>query len=126
MSGLQSFATLSVPADGRYVLCQVTRLPGLTEYREMLTEIVAVAKQHNLRRVLFDARAVDTPFSVLDGLAFGEALVAIVPGQFRMATIVSDIVPNRRFLETVAVNRGKFLCYFTDDKQAQSWLLGNS
>jgi hypothetical protein len=112
--------------EDRYLICQVFQLPRLDEYRAMLAEIVDSAKRDNIQRVLFDARAVPARFSVPDGLAYGEAIVEIIPPRFRLATLVSQDAPNRRFVETVVLNRGIYLNYFTDRDQALAWLLSPS
>jgi hypothetical protein len=109
--------------DARYLVCQVFQLPRLDEYRAMLAEVVDWAKRGNIERVLFDARAVPARFSILDGLAYGESIVEIIPPRFRLATLVNQEAPNRRFVETFALNRGIYLNYFTDRDQALAWLL---
>lgn len=121
---LQSFAMQSIPPDGRYVLCNVTRLPQLRELREMLTQIVAAGKQHNLRFVLFNVFTMNTPFSIMQAFSFGDTMAEIFPPEFRVAALVRDMVPNRHFVETVTVNRGRYFRYFTDCEQALIWMLG--
>src|SRR5581483_1267783 len=111
MSTDDAFGPIELSADGRYLIVYEFQFPTMEEFRAMLAELVATAKRAHVRHVLYDARAMNTPFSLTQAFAFGEAFADIVPPSFCVALLVIDDFPNRHFLETVAINRRSHLKY---------------
>jgi hypothetical protein len=111
-----------VVGEAEYLVCHVTRLPCEDEYRAMLSEIVAVAKSSNLRRVLFDICTAGPQVGMLDSRAFGEALVNALPLDFHIAALVSQGAPSRGFTRMIGRHQGPELATFTNPAKAVAWL----
>jgi hypothetical protein len=126
MSHHDPFATLSVSDDQRYLICHVKRLPSLTEFRQTLMQIEQTGTQSNLRWVLFDVRSMPGSYGTMNAQDYGESIAELLPTRFRVAMLVDEMNPNRRHLETVAVNRRVSLKYFTEHDQALTWLVGSA
>ena len=124
MSHQEPYARLSIADDQPYLICHVTRLPTLREYRGMLIEIAQAGAHNKLSRVLFDVRSMTSNYRTIAAQSYGEVIADELRGRFRVAMLVNEMYPDRRHLETVAVNRGLRLKYFTDRDQALVWLLG--
>jgi hypothetical protein len=122
MSNQDAFGPIERSEDGRYLIVSEKLLPTVEELQVMLAAVVAAAKQEHLSHILYDARAMNTPFSLTQAFNLGEVFAAILPPTFRLAILIMSEFPNRRFLEMVAVNRYSHLKYFTDREQAIAWL----
>jgi len=122
MSHQDSYATLSISDDQRYLICHVTRLPSLEEFRQMLLQIAQTGTRSNLRWVLFDVRSMPDSYGTMQAQHYGESIAELLPASFCVAMLVNDMNPHRKHLETVAINRWLFLKYFTEHDQAITWL----
>jgi hypothetical protein len=125
MSHQDAYATLSISDDQRYLICHVTRLPSLEEFRQMLMQIAQTGTRSNLRWVLFDVRSMPDNYGTMKAQAYGESIAELLPPRFRVAMLVNDINPHRKHLETVAINRRLYLKYFTEHDQALTWLFNS-
>jgi hypothetical protein len=122
MSHQEAYATLSISDDRRYLICHVTRLPSLQEFRQMVLQIAQTGTRSNLRWVLFDVRSMPSDYGTMQAQDYGESIAALLPGRFCVAMLVNAMNPHRKHLETVAINRRLHLKYFTEHDQALTWL----
>jgi hypothetical protein len=122
MSHQEPYATLSISDDQRYLLCHVTRLPSLQEFRQMVMQIAQTGTRSNLRWVLFDVRSMPDSYGTMQAQFYGESIAELLPGRFCVAILVKNLNPHRKHLETVALNRRLLLKYFTEHDQALTWL----
>jgi hypothetical protein len=125
MSQQDPYATLSSSDDQRYLICHVTRLPSLEEFRQMVTQIAQTGTRSNLPWVLFDVRSMPGQYGTMSAQDYGESIAELLPGRFRVAMLVNAMNPDRKHLETVAINRRLYLKYFTEHDQALTWLFGS-
>jgi hypothetical protein len=125
MSHQDAYATLSISDDQRYLICHVTRLPSLEEFRQMLLQIAQTGTRSSLRWVLFDVRSMPGYYGTMKAQDYGESIAELLPPRFRVAMLVNDINPHRKHLETVAINRRLYLKYFTEHDQALTWLFNS-
>ncbi len=117
-------ATLSIAKNPGYLKCQMTQIPCLEAFREVLKVAAAICTCSSLSALLMDVRAVGSPPSIMVAYDLAEAISEVLPARCRIAILATEISPSRRFLETVAVNRRSYLSYFTDHAQAVVWMLG--
>jgi hypothetical protein len=99
-------------------------LPKLDEFRQMLKEIAQTGMHSNILRVLYDVRSGARLPDTMRAQDYGVAMAELLPHWFRVAMLGYEIDIHRRHLETVAVNRGLYVKYFTDHDQALAWLFG--
>ena len=125
MSHQDPYATLSVSDDQRYLICHVTRVPSLAEFRQMVTQIAQLGMRSNLPWVLFVVRSMPGHYGTMNAQDYGESIAKLLPGRFRVAILVNDMNPHRKHLETVAINRRRHLKYFTEHDQALTWLFNS-
>jgi hypothetical protein len=92
------------------------------EMRETLATIARLHKEHGVNRVLGDAREQLTRLTLGEAYDLGKYEAETLGGRVRIAVVLSAKSEMLDFLETVAVNRGGQLSYFTDFDAAQWWL----
>ena len=89
----------------------------------------AAAKLEELgwKRLLVDASRIDAAMSIIDHFEFTSSHTVELPAGLRTA-IIHDPAEDTtfKFIETVAVNRGKEMKRFTEEAAALAWLLSDT
>lgn len=94
---------------------------------EALSAFVRQAEGHPVRGIVVDLRGTDMQVTVMEAYAFGARLAAEPGlGSCHLAFLENDEHAERsKFLETVAINRGRQARVLTDWDAAVAWLDGN-
>jgi hypothetical protein len=103
----------------------LARALSLEEFQQILIEIAQAGKQRNLPRILFDAFTINGNIPTMQAHRYGEAIAELLPGSFRIAILVNEMNPSRQHVETVAINRGRYVKFFTEHDQASAWLFNS-
>ncbi|MCX6640784.1 MAG: hypothetical protein NTW14_09930 [bacterium] len=93
---------------------------------EMLKEVNPLLREHSTNRLLIDLRLAELQFSVADLFNRPDEYLELgLDRRLRTGLIFRELNENRRFLETVCVNRGYNLKVFEDYDQAVQWVTGS-
>lgn len=115
-------ATITVSADGTYLLQTVIGVHTPQMQRTVMRELFAQMERTGLRKVLVDARVQQAPIPALDVYAIWEELAPQVPRGAKFAIFVNWELKGLAFSETVAVNRRVNIRFFNDEDRALAWL----
>ena len=97
---------------------------SLVNAKTFFQEILRVAREENLDKILIDARKITTKIPTTGRFEFGTHMSEQQPFRIKIALVGStDAVWPDRFLETVAHNRGVNARVTTEIKEALDWLV---
>jgi hypothetical protein len=108
--------------------CLVGRFQGVLRnssfYSAYIEELREKAQEHDCTRILHDFRTVSMEMSILEIHVFSNTIrdEKIDPRWKRAMVVAEQFVKDGHFFETVAVNRGHRIRFFTGYDQAVNWL----
>ena len=107
-----------------HVHCHIKGKISSAEIISITQDIVNKCKQHNRSKVLVDLRKGGSDTSIAETFFMGsEELPSLTKGVLRKAAIIeNEINDNMIFFETVALNRGHNVKFFTDLEKAKDWI----
>src|SRR5262249_312713 len=114
------YVTLSV-SDG-IVVADITQNVSAGEYRRLLIKMKKVAAEHNITRLLANAKAVDLSLqTTTEKHDIGLAAADVLGSKYRCACIIQKEFINKHS-ENVAINRGADVLVTSTLEEALAWL----
>ena len=120
--------TITPSGDGKYIILKVKGNITRQSAMQMNMEAHAVGKSMGIKRYLVDvteARNVDTDTSTYAFAHLDMRSVEGIDRTARVATLVSPGDHTHDFVETVSMNAGLDVVFFTDLEAAKRYLLGD-
>lgn len=112
---------VSISRDHTLILVHSSGEPSIRELEQTLNRIMELHQEHGINHVLVDSREREVDVSNMEAFTGGE-LIARLSNNIRFAIVVTAPSPSHRSFETIAVNRGVRISYFTDVEEAKHWL----
>ena len=110
------------PKDG-YLHIEVAGPFDSVKAKEFIRQMLETSSQHTLSRILVDIRKVEGPIPTMARFELARFLAAEKPVPVRLAVLESrGQVPNNKFFENVADNRGAIVKVTTSLEEALEWL----
>ncbi len=92
---------------------------NIQDWNASLEKVNEIGERENCRIVLVDVSKQESRPDTLEVFQFGEEMTR----DFRFAVVTSTgVSEEHKFLETVAVNRGKYVRLFDEYEKAINWL----
>jgi hypothetical protein len=114
--------THAISEDGSYLRITVAGAFSLSIAEAMIGELLPVALQAGVFKVLVDVRLQERQLDTLSAHEIGIALVQPALRHFAIAVLTPDPLALPHHIETVANNRGGNVRYFNDEGAALAWL----
>ena len=106
-----------------YLHVEVFGVFDCTKAKEFVRQILNACHQHAVWKIFVDIRNIKGPIPTMSRFELAEFLASEQTVPVRMAVLESQVqVPNDRFFENVAVNRGAIVKVSTELGEAFEWL----
>jgi len=114
---------ITIDPKKEYLHVEVSGAFDKANAREFLRQIFGASREHALSKVFVDIRNIRGPIPTMARFELAEFLASEKDDQIRFAVLESPgQVPDDRFFETVAANRGGIVRVATDVEEAFQWL----
>jgi hypothetical protein len=96
---------------------------NLAKAKEFIHQIMRASHQHSVWKIFIDIRKIEGPIPNMARFELARLLAAGLTTSIRLAVLESaGQVPDDKFFENVAVNRGAMVKVTTDLEEAVEWL----
>ena len=114
---------IAIDPKKEYLHVEVSGAFDKANAREFLRQIFGATREHALSKVFVDIRNINGPIPTMARFELAEFLASEKDVQIRFAVLESPgQVPDDKFFETVAANRGGIVKVVTDVDEAFQWL----
>lgn len=114
-------------AEHKIVCCDISGTQNPTHSATALTEAVQLAREIGFSRFIMDMLNAEMTDRIVDSYAFVENVQTLgFLKTDKFAGIINKQIEQHMFTETVAVNRGWNVKYFSDRNSAIKWLTSSS
>lgn len=107
----------------QFLLAEILEDISIDNVNTLFLETLKEAKNSNIKKILIDIRNVKFLVNTLDRFNIGEFMAEKAKFKFKIAVIAPLEQIKKRFVETVARNRGLDILAFLEEKEAINWLL---
>ena len=114
---------IQIEPKGGYLHVEVSGVFDQAKARRFIREILNACQRHELWKIFVDIRKIKGPIPNIARFNLAEFLAAEQTVRIQRAVLKSEgQVPDDRFFENVAVNRGVMVKVSTDLKEVVKWL----
>lgn len=114
---------ITIEPKTEYLHVEVSGAFDKANARDFLRQIFGATREHALSKVFVDIRRIKGPIATMARFELAEFLASEKDVQIRFAVLESPgQVPDDKFFETVAANRGGIVKVATEAEEAFQWL----
>ena len=112
-------AVITVDQQRRFLRFEFDQSATVGDWKEAQAAFLRLSEETGMRRALVDVRGQMTAGPQLDLFEFGSN----IPSDMAFAVLSDPHHGDHEFVETVALNRGKYVRLFGSEEQAIEWLI---